>query len=64
VRLAVGSSDPDSWTLAEDPDVDKVEDVAIGDLGGDGWPDLLFACELGHIIYFENPGRVLIAGGG
>jgi len=59
VRLAFGSEDPSKWelvTLGEGPEVDKVEDVAIGDINGDGWKDVLFACELGHIIYFQNPG--------
>jgi hypothetical protein len=58
-RIAFGSGDPDGWTLvtlAEGPEVDTVEDVAIGDLDGDGWLDLMCACERGHIIYFENPG--------
>jgi hypothetical protein len=66
VRLAFGSGDPDSWTLvtlAEGEDVDKVEDVAIGDVNGDGRPDLLFACELGHIVYFQNPDGDPRAGG-
>ncbi len=36
--------------------MDAVEDVAIGDLNRDGWLDLVFACERGHIIYFQNPG--------
>jgi hypothetical protein len=59
VRLAFGGPDPTQWTLvtlAEGEEVDTVEDVAIGDLTGDGWPDLMFACERAHIIYFENPG--------
>ncbi len=59
VRIAFGSDDPDRWsliTLAEGDIVDAVEDVAIGDLNGDGWPDLIFACERGHLIYFQNPG--------
>ena len=32
------------------------EDVAIGDMNGDGYPDVVVACELAHLIYFENPG--------
>ena len=60
VRLAFGSADPDTWdlvTLASGSDVNAVEDVAVGDLNGDGWPDLVFACERGHLIYFQNPGK-------
>lgn len=58
-RIAFGSSDPDRWTLvtlAEGREMDAVEDVAVGDLNRDGWPDLVFACERGHLIYFQNPG--------
>ncbi len=33
------------------------EDVAIGDLNGDGYLDIMGACELAHIIYFQNPGK-------
>jgi len=58
-RIAFGSPDPDRWTLitlAEGAEMDAVEDVAVGDLNRDGWLDLVFACERGHIIYFQNPG--------
>lgn len=60
VRIAFGSADPDVWqlvTLAEGPDAGAAEDVAIGDINGDGHLDIIAACELSHLIYFENPGR-------
>jgi hypothetical protein len=60
IRLAFGSEDPDNWelaTLIHGPEAGAAEDVAIGDMNGDGWPDILGACELAHLIYFENPGE-------
>ena len=59
VRIAYGSDDPDVWdlyTLAEGEEAGAAEDVAIGDMNGDGYPDVVVACELSHLIYFENPG--------
>ena len=59
VRIAYGSDDPDAWdlyTLAEGEEAGAAEDVAIGDMNGDGYPDVVVACELSHLIYFENPG--------
>ena len=59
VRIAYGSDDPDTWdlyTLAEGEEAGAAEDVAIGDMNGDGYPDIVVACELSHLIYFENPG--------
>jgi hypothetical protein len=59
IRVAYGSADPDEWvlaTLAEGPEAGAAEDVAIADLNDDGWLDVVAACELSHLIYFENPG--------
>ncbi len=58
IRLAFGSADPDEWelvTLAEGPQARAAEDVAIADTDGDGWLDIIVACELAHLIYFRNP---------
>ena len=60
IRIAFGSADPDRWesiTLAEGPEAGASEDAAIGDVDGDGDLDVVAACELAHLIYFENPGR-------
>ena len=59
IRVAYGSANPDEWvlaTLAEGPEAGAAEDVAIADLNGDGWLDVVVACELAHLIYLENPG--------
>ncbi|MBT8078257.1 MAG: VCBS repeat-containing protein [Gammaproteobacteria bacterium] len=60
VRIAWGSEDPGSWeltTLAAGSDAAAAEDVSIADANGDGFPDIIVATELAHLIYFENPGR-------
>ena len=60
IRLAFGSEDPDDWelvTLAEGVDAGAVEDVAVADADGDGWLDIVAACERAHLIYFRNPGE-------
>lgn len=60
IRLAFGSADPDKWelvTLAAGPEAGAAEDTDIADFNGDGWPDIIAACEIEHIIYFQNPGN-------
>lgn len=60
IRIAFGGADPDLWTLvtlAEGAEAGAAEDVAVGDVNGDGFPDVVVACELAHLIYFENPGK-------
>ena len=59
VRVAFGSADPDRWTnitIAEGADAPAPEDAAIGDVNGDGYPDVMVAAELSHLIYLQNPG--------
>jgi hypothetical protein len=60
IRIAFGTADPDRWinvTLAEGPEAGAAEDAAIADINGDGWLDIVAACELAHLIYFQNPGK-------
>lgn len=59
IRIAFAGSTPADWqlvTLGQGAIVGAVEDVAAGDVNGDGWLDLIAACEDAHLIYFENPG--------
>ena len=59
LRIAFGTDKPDEWerlTVGQGAEVGAIEDVAIGDINGDGWPDLVAACEEAHLIYFQNPG--------
>lgn len=59
IRIAFAGETAFDWhltTLGEGPMAGAVEDIAIGDLNGDGWLDVVAACEDAHIIYFENPG--------
>ncbi len=60
IRLAFGSADPDGWelvTLAEGDQAAAAEDASVADLNGDGYLDIIAACELAHLIYFQNPGN-------
>jgi len=60
VRIAWGSETADHWelgTLASGPEAAAAEDVTLADFDGDGDIDVLVACELAHLIYFENPGQ-------
>ncbi len=59
VRIAWGTGDPNRWilsTLASGSEAAGAEDVSIADANGDGYPDIVIACELAHLIYFQNPG--------
>jgi len=59
VRIAWGSSHPDKWqltTLATGEEAAAAEDVALADVNQDGFIDVVVACELAHLVYFENPG--------
>ena len=65
IRIAFGTADPDRWinvTLAEGPEAGAAEDATIGDFNGDGWLDIVAACELSHLIYFQNPGTAIREG--
>ncbi len=58
IRIAFGSSDPDQWelvTLASGKEAAAAEDITLVDLNGDGYLDVVAACELAHLIYFQNP---------
>ena len=60
VRIAFGTSDPDTWTsctLGEGAEVAAPEDISLADLNRDGALDIIVAAELEHIIYFQNPGE-------
>ncbi len=59
IRISFGTGDPHRWeslTLAQGPEAGAAEDVAVGDMNGDGHPDVIAAVELAHLIYFQNPG--------
>ena len=60
IRIAFSSDYPQRWhrtTLAAGAEAGAAEDVAAGDINGDGHPDIVAACELAHLIYFQNPGN-------
>lgn len=59
LRIAYASTDPDLWrnlTVAKGAAVGAIEDVAVGDINGDGRLDLITANEEAHLAYFQNPG--------
>jgi hypothetical protein len=59
VRVAFGSAGLVRWhsiTLAEGGEAGAAEDVAVGDVDGDGFLDVVVACELAHLLYLQNPG--------
>ncbi|MDX1561542.1 MAG: VCBS repeat-containing protein [Gammaproteobacteria bacterium] len=65
IRIAFGTADPDRWvnvTLAEGPEAGAAEDAVIADFNGDGFLDIVAACELSHLIYFQNPGTDIRSG--
>jgi CubicO group peptidase (beta-lactamase class C family) len=58
VRIAWGSQNPLQWdlgTLASGTEAAAAEDVALADVNRDGFIDVIVACELAHLIYFQNP---------
>ena len=60
IRIAFGAANPDQWeliSLADGKEAAAAEDIALADVNGDGLMDVLVACELAHIIYFQNPGK-------
>lgn len=59
LRVAYSTQDPSErflLTLAEGDDALGIFEVAIGDVNGDGWQDIVAAGTNG-ILYLENPGQ-------
>ena len=60
IRIAFGSANPNEWeliSLATGKIAAAAEDIALADINGDGHLDVLVACELAHVVYFQNPGE-------
>ena len=59
IRIAFSNGNTEKWTLrtiAEGASAGAVEDVALVDLNGDGYLDVIAACETAHLLYLQNPG--------
>ena len=59
VRIAFAGATPSDWvniTLAEGADSPAPEDADIAEVNDDGFPDMVVAAELSHLIYLQNPG--------
>jgi len=62
IRIAFGSANPDKWelvTLAAGAEAAAAEDITLVDLNEDGYLDIVAACELAHLIYFQNPTKAI-----
>ena len=49
IRIAFGTGEPDRWvltTLADGAEAGAPEDVTVADINGDGYLDVVAACEL------------------
>jgi len=60
IRIAFSDGSSDKWvlrTIAEGKWAGAVEDVALIDLNGDGYLDVVAACEDAHLLYLQNPGK-------
>lgn len=60
IRIAFADGPSDKWvlrTIAEGKWAGAVEDVALADLNGDGYLDVVAACEDAHLLYLQNPGE-------
>ena len=60
IRIAFSNDSSDEWTLrtiAKGASAGAVEDVALVDLSGDGFLDVVAACEDAHLLYLQNPGE-------
>ena len=58
IRVAYRDEGENDWfrlSLAEGAEAGGVEDVNLGDANGDGWLDVIAACEKGHLLYLQNP---------